>query len=213
MNIHFNRVIPLPLEDIKHNENSVWGSVFTLEKGENVLLNAESGKGKTTFTYLLAGLRKDYKGSIQLGNEDISDFSLLKWTELRTTKLSFVFQDLQLFGDLSVEENLKLKNQLTQTFTEKELKKMVGQLGIANKWDAPCKLLSLGQQQRVVIIRALSQPFDWLIMDEPFSHLDEKNMELASALIQNRVKELKAGIILTSLGGKHNIAIDKKLYL
>lgn len=213
MDLHFDNVIPHALNDIQHKENSVWGNSFTLKKGEKIILNAESGKGKTTFTHILAGIRKDYKGTVQINEKDIRDFSLLKWTELRAQQLSFIFQDLQLFGELTVQENLVLKNQLTHTFTNEELKEMVAQLDISEKWNTPCKLLSLGQQQRVAIIRALIQPFNWLIMDEPFSHLDEKNRNLASSLIQNRVSELQAGLILTSLDENNSVKMDKKLYL
>lgn len=145
-----------------------------LEKGEKVLLNATSGKGKTTFTFLLAGLRKDYSGEITFDGQNSKNFSPKEWATLRAQKLSFVFQDLQLFGELTVAENLQLKNQLTSTFTEEEIKAMVNQLGIGDKWQSTCNTLSMGQQQRVAIIRALCQPFDWLIMDEPFSHLSKK---------------------------------------
>jgi len=71
----------------------------------------------------------------------------------------------------------------------------------------------MGQQQRVAIIRALAQPFEWLIMDEPFSHLDIENTERCLKMIHERTLDQKAGFVLTSLGDAHNYAYDYELKL
>lgn len=213
MNIQLNKVVPVPSEEVEFSQNSIWNSTFMLEKGEKVLLNATSGKGKTTFAFLLAGLRKDYSGEITFDGQNSKNFSLKEWATLRAQKLSFVFQDLQLFGELTVAENLLIKNQLTSTFTEEEIKAMVNQLGIGDKWQSTCNTLSMGQQQRVAIIRALCQPFDWLIMDEPFSHLDENNILLAKELIEQVVAEQNAGLVMTALGKSEVFKFTKELFL
>lgn len=213
MNIQLNKVVPTPLEEVEFSQNSIWNSTFMLEKGEKVLLNATSGKGKTTFAFLLAGLRKDYSGEITFDGQNSKNFSPKEWATLRAQKLSFVFQDLQLFGELTVAENLQLKNQLTSTFTEEEIKAMVNQLGIGDKWQSTCNTLSMGQQQRVAIIRALCQPFDWLIMDEPFSHLDENNILLAKELIEQVVAKQNAGLVMTALGKSEVFKFTKELFL
>lgn len=213
MTIEFKKVLPHPLKDVDHNDNSIWGDTFKLENGNKVMLNASSGKGKTTFTNLIAGVRKDYDGEILLNNESIADFSKNEWANLRRKELSFVFQDLQLFPKLSVAENLLLKNNLENDFSEAEIKTFLSDLGIADKWEKPCGILSMGQQQRVAIIRALIQPYTWLIMDEPFSHLDIENANLCIKIIEKRTKELNAGFILTTLGENHDINYDKTLHL
>ena len=71
----------------------------------------------------------------------------------------------------------------------------------------------MGQQQRVAIIRALAQPYEWLIMDEPFSHLDEVNTQLCMQMIHQRTTELQAGFVLTSLGDNHQFSFDYTLNL
>lgn len=213
MNIHFDKVVPIPLAEMQHIDQSIWNNSVAFKSGEKILLNAVSGKGKTTFTEILAGVRKDFNGTILLDDKEIESFSPEEWAELRSEKLSFIFQDLQLLPEFTVNENLQLKNSLTHTFSEVELKEMLEELGIEDKWKAPCKNLSMGQQQRVAIIRALCQPFDWLIMDEPFSHLDEKNAQKAFDLILRRTETLNAGFILTSLGNKHNFKFDRELKL
>jgi ABC-type lipoprotein export system ATPase subunit len=177
------------------------------------VLNASSGKGKTTFTHTLAGIRNDYQGNLLFDEQAVQDITPEQWAIYRREKISFVFQDLQLFPELTVQENLLLKNGLTNTFSEAELKEFLGILGIPEKWDAPCKLLSMGQQQRVAIIRALAQPFEWMILDEPFSHLDKVNTTLCLELINSRCNELGAGFILTTLGDYHDFTYDKELNL
>ena len=129
--------------------------------------------------------------------------SLKYWSQLRQQSLSVVFQDLRLFPQLTVLENIELKAKLTNAVSRDEIKVMTEKLGIAEKLNVQCKILSLGQQQRVAIIRALVQPFKFLLMDEPFSHLDQKNIELASELIDEACRKNSAGIILTSLGEKY----------
>ena len=86
-------------------------------------------------------------------------------------------------------------------------------MGIGEKWVQKCGLLSMGQQQRVAILRALSQPFDWLIMDEPFSHLDKANATICLQMIHDRCIELGAGFVLTSLGETHDYEYSRELKL
>jgi len=213
MKITLNKVMPIPLASIKHGTSSIWGNDVVLEPGKKIMLNAASGKGKSTFTFTTLGIRFDYDGTILFDNRDIRTISTDEWTELRRSTLSVVFQDLQLFPSLTVKENLLLKNSLTNTYTEAELLQQLEYLGIGDKWNQKCGLLSMGQQQRVAIIRALAQPFKWLIMDEPFSHLDEENTQLCLQLIEKRTNELNAGFVLTTLGDDYHFPYDYTLNL
>jgi ABC-type lipoprotein export system ATPase subunit len=205
--------MPAPLASIEHSSESIWGRRVELEAGKRIVLNASSGKGKSTFTTTTTGIRNDYDGVISYDGKDIKNFSPDDWAEIRTSVVSVIFQDLQLFPKLSVKENLLLKNSLTDTYTEKELLSMLESLEIDNKWDQVCGLLSMGQQQRVAIIRALAQPFKWLIMDEPFSHLDVVNTEKCLKMIHDRTIEQNAGFVLTTLGDMHNYEYDQELKL
>ena len=213
MNIHFQQLMPTPLASIQHGVDSIWGKDLELKKGEHILLNASSGKGKSTFTFTSIGLRKDYAGEILYDGKNIKDFKPSDWTNLRQNHLSVIFQDLQLFPGLSVAENLQLKNSLTNVYSDQELKDQLTHLGIGEKWEQLCGLLSMGQQQRVAIIRALAQPFDWLIMDEPFSHLDKENADICLKMIVDRCKEIGAGFVLTSLGEDHGYEYSRELKL
>jgi ABC-type lipoprotein export system ATPase subunit len=213
MKIEFKDIMPEPLASFPHGPQSIWGTSFALNPGERILLNASSGKGKSTFTFITFGLRDDYSGSIQFDGKDIRNLNLDEWTTIRQSKISVIFQDLQLFPTYTVRENLLLKHQLNSVWSEDEIRDLLERLGIGNKWDQRCGILSQGQQQRVAIIRALLQPFEWLIMDEPFSHLDEENTQLAFDLIVEVADKQQAGFVLTSLGQTHDYAFSNQLNL
>ena len=213
MIVELNNVLPFPLAEYPHGDESVWKGQTSLDSKHKTLLNASSGKGKSTFASTIYGLRKDYTGSVLFDGTDIQTYDLNDWIEIRRTKLSAVFQDLQLFGDLTTLENLQLKNALTNHRSEDRIKEMLELLGIGDKLNQTCKTMSLGQQQRVAIIRALLQPFELLILDEPFSHLDEENSEIALRLINEETDANNAGYVLTTLGSRHGYEFDVELKL
>ena len=213
MNIYFEQVMPHPLASIVHSEDSIWGKTVALRANHKILLNASSGKGKSTFSMTVFGIRTDYSGTIRYDDRDIRTLSINEWTEIRQRKIATVFQDLQIFPNLTVAENLNLKNSLTDFKTESEMKALLDELEILHKWNEPCGLLSMGQQQRLAIVRALCQPFSWLIMDEPFSHLDESNSKKSLAMIDRECTLQKAGFVLTSLDDDDHFAYDYELKL
>jgi ABC-type lipoprotein export system ATPase subunit len=213
MKITLNKVLPTPLASITHNGNSIWGNFIELNEGQRIMLNASSGKGKSTFTTTTIGLRNDYSGEIMYDDKNINTFSPNDWAEIRQTKVAVVFQDLQLFPKFTVKENLLVKNALTNVYSEMEIIQMLEALEIGDKWNQECGLLSMGQQQRVAIIRALIQPYNWLIMDEPFSHLDIENTERCLKMIHDRTIEQNAGFVLTTLGENHGYSFDHELKL
>ena len=213
MEIRLNKVMPEPLAGIAHSSDSVWGNENVLKSGKKILLNASSGKGKSTFSMTIFGVRKDYTGTITYDGRNIRDFSMDEWIALRQTSISSVFQDLQLFKDLTVAENILLKNSLTDFKSEAEIKGMLEMLGVAQKWNDPCGLLSMGQQQRVAIVRSLCQPFNWLILDEPFSHLDELNSKISLELINREATAQGTGFVLTSLDADSSFPYDYELKL
>jgi ABC-type lipoprotein export system ATPase subunit len=208
MQIIFDHVVPHPLRDSLSSNSQIWNSKCCFEKGKNYIINASSGKGKTTFTHLICGIRNDYDGQIANNGKDLKGFSDLDWSNWRYPQCSFVFQDLQLFPQLSVRENLLIQIQLGSNVNEEQVKSWLKELRILDKWEVPICKLSMGQQQRVAIARALIPTFNWLILDEPFSHLDLKNVAIAHELIQNRCKENQAGSILLVLDPPNDIHAD-----
>lgn len=205
---------PAPIYDSNPPDHSdIWATERTFEKGKTYLISAPSGKGKSTLLHLIYGLRKDYTGSIMLHQESIDTFSMDAWSELRQQKMSIVFQNLRLFPDLTALENIQLKNKLTNHHTEDKIIAMAQSLGVKDLLSKKCATLSYGQRQRMAIIRSLCQPFDFLLLDEPFSHLDAGNIEIARNLIQSELSEQRAGLLLVSLGEDYGFDYDFALVL
>ena len=109
--------------------------------------------------------------------------------------------------------NILIKNELTQIFTKVEIENFLKQVDLLHRKDQLVATMSMGQKQRIAIIRALCQPFEWIILDEPFSHLDDENSRICFDLIQNRCNEINAGFILTSLDPVNDFQFDKYLKL
>lgn len=140
---------------------------------------------------------------------DCRTLSVAQWGELRRRSLSMLFQDLRLFGELTVAENLALKNELTHFLTPDRIERLLEAAGIAGKRDTPAGKLSFGQQQRVAFIRCLCQPFDFILLDEPVSHLDAANGEVLSALLLEGAQAQGAGVIVTSVGSRLRLPYHK----
>lgn len=199
MQISLENIIPDPLKDSFQTHSDVWGKTLTIESGEFVHVSAPSGSGKTTLVSLLYGLRNDYSGALKLEGKSSASFTPDQWSEYRSNQLSVVFQDLDLLMEITALENILIKNQLTNHFTLTQIKELATALGIDHRLNAKAGELSRGEKQRVCILRALCMPFKWLILDEPFSHLDDQNTQKAIEVIQSVVDQNKAGIILVNL--------------
>ncbi|MDE6266063.1 MAG: ATP-binding cassette domain-containing protein [Muribaculaceae bacterium] len=183
-----------------HANGNVWLTELTFRRGQRYMLHAESGAGKSSLCAFIYGLRTDYSGELIFDSTPVSTLSPANWSEIRTRHLAFVPQNLSLFPEMTVIENIMLKNRMTDCRTDGEITQMLQTAGIADKRNTPAALLSLGQQQRVAIIRALCQPMDFLILDEPVSHLDEANNLIMAQMIDSALRQNGAGLIATSVG-------------
>lgn len=210
---HLSQVVPIPLKEQHFDSSEVWNSELEIAPGKRIFLSAPSGKGKTTFQLMLYGIRKDYEGKISLHGNDIRSFGFDEWAEIRQHKLSIIFQDLRLFPELTALENIQLKNTLTSTKTEEQILTMAESLGVAEFLHNKAGILSYGQRQRVAIIRAMCQPFELLLMDEPFSHLDADNVKKACKLIDDECCSRGAGFIIASLGEEYYFNYDQIIRL
>lgn len=192
----------------------VWNEKLRFEKGEHVLVSAPSGKGKSTFVSILYGLRKDYTGRYTVDGLDTRTFSPGRWSDLRSQEMSVVFQDLRLFPDLTAMENLELKGKLQPgTFDRNSVFTLAEVLGVETLLDRPCGSLSFGERQRMAIIRSLIMKADFVVMDEPFSHLDEANTRKAMELIANEALKNESALLITSLGQDFGWNYDRLVLL
>ena len=214
MRLSLQGVIPRPLrEKVDTYASGIWKSNVSLNKGEYVFVQAPSGTGKTTLIHILYGLRQDYDGQVQWDSTTLQKANEEELAQLRTNGVSVIFQDMRLFPELTAWENIGIKRQLTNTVTEQQAMEWMQRLGIAEKRESLGATLSYGEQQRVAIIRALLQPFSWLLMDEPFSHLDHANIEKAITLISEVVRRNNAGMLLADLDANTYFPYTKTILL
>ena len=197
--ITLQKLMPEFLEEEKIEHSDIWNKRIIINKGEKLQIIAPSGRGKTSLIHFLYGLRKDYTGDIYFENKNIKSFSTEDFAEYRSKNFSIIFQDLRLFPAHSANENINIKRLLKPFYPASNIREMAQRLGIASKLVQRSQTCSYGEQQRIAIIRALQQPFDFLLMDEPFSHLDDTNREKAMELIEEEAAKRNAAIILADL--------------
>lgn len=207
--IQFNSVIPKVFSQLPSLESEVWNTNITFEKGHLYLVEADSGKGKSTFCSYIVGYRHDYSGQVLFDAQDTKGFKVSEWVNIRKNHISHLFQELRLFPELTAFENVQIKNKLTNFKSENQIKTWFEALGIAEKLDVKVGLLSFGQQQRVAMIRALVQPFDFILTDEPISHLDDKNSEIMGEIMLDEAQAQGAGVIVTSIGKHMNLNYER----
>ena len=194
------------------------------EQGRSYLVRARSGHGKTSLLNFIYGISGQYDGEVVLtengerraesGERRAENATHPAFTgttlregmanartenELRTRVLSFMFQDLGLFPQLTAMENVQLKNRLTGFKSDAEIEAMLDVLLPEGKKHQPVATLSLGQRQRVAAVRALCQPFKFILMDEPFSHIDSENARCVADMVMGEVGRQGAGLIVTAL--------------
>ena len=180
--------------------SEVWLKDVELLRGRRYLISAESGTGKSSLCSFIYGNRTDYNGKIFFDGRDTRGLGIDERCDFRRRSLSLLPQEMRLFPELSVMENIRLKNDLTGFRSDREIFDLLDELEIAGKADSKAAFLSIGQQQRVAIVRALCQPFDFLILDEPVSHLDARNNAAAATMVQREADRQGAAIVATSVG-------------
>ena len=199
MQIKLQQVVPVFIEEEKISNSGLWKQDIVFSAGEKVQIVAPSGSGKTSLIHFMYGMRRDYTGTIAYDEQAISGWNAEDFSSWRRQYISIVFQDLRLFPEHTVLQNLEVKRQLQPYHDASMIEEMARRLGIHNKLGKLCRTCSYGEQQRIAIIRSLQQPFDLLLLDEPFSHLDDNNRKKAMELMEEEAAKRNAGIILADL--------------
>lgn len=211
--INFQSVLPqvfAPREDL---DSEVWQQDLSFEKGHLYLVEADSGKGKSTFCSYILGYRHDYTGHVLFDDADTKNFRVSDWVEMRKRHISHLFQELRLFPELTAMENVEIKNKMTGFQSRQQILEWFDRLGIVDKVDAKIGRMSFGQQQRVAMIRCLCQPFDFILADEPISHLDDTNSAIMADIMMTEAHRQGAGVIVTSIGKHMDLKYERTVKL
>lgn len=160
----------------EHQVQALSGVSFDVEAAEFVALMGPSGCGKSTLLNMVAGIDRPSAGSVSLNGQDVSTLDDSATTELRRTKIGFVFQFFNLLSTLTVSENvalpLEIGRGLSHTDIAARVKSMLESVSMSHRAGFFPAQLSGGEMQRTAIARALIHKPMVLLADEPTGNLD-----------------------------------------
>ena len=211
--ISLHSVLPQVFAQRDDLQSEVWNQEVTFRKGHLYLIEADSGQGKSTFCSYVTGYRHDFSGQLLFDQREVRSLKVKEWVDIRKQHVSHLYQALRLFPELTAMENVEIKNKLTGYKSNAEIVAWFERLGIADRMNAKIGKMSFGQQQRVAMIRALVQPFDFLLADEPISHLDDSNSAVMGTIMLEEAKRQGAGVIVTSIGKHMDLNYERVLKL
>jgi putative ABC transport system ATP-binding protein len=172
---------------------------FNIKSGEHLVINGQSGAGKTTLINILTGLILESKGSIKYAKTNFTKLSKKNQDIFRAKNFAIIFQKFHLVRDFSIYENFKIVESITGITLDSEyLLSLLEKLNIANLLHEKIYNLSVGEAQRAAVIRSLLNKPKWLFCDEPTSSLDQQNKLQVLDLIFSEAKENKTSVIITS---------------
>lgn len=167
--------------------------------GETLLITGNSGTGKTTLLHLLGGLLKPTSGEIIINNENILQLNNSKLDTFRGQNIGMILQKSFFIEALSVLDNVVLASWIAKgTKVKQEALTILDNLGLSAHVHKLPSQLSIGQQQRVNIARALINKPSVILADEPTSSLDDENALIVARLLNNLAKEYQSSLIVVT---------------
>ena len=166
---------------------------WSLPTGESTLIYGSSGSGKSTLLNILNGLLTVNTGHVKVLDQHLEKMTNRQRDKFRANNIGYVFQQFNLIPYLDAIDNIRLasyfSNSISKTSLNKEINTLLKTLNMPEKdWKKPVRHLSIGQQQRIAIARALINKPTLLIADEPTSSLDQKNRDSFMTLLMSIVK-------------------------
>ena len=192
--------------------------------GEKItVISGPSGSGKTTLLYAMAGLLDNVDGSIYLGEKEINKVGVKEKAALRLNNISIIFQNLNLFSFMNVEDNimvpLYLKNKKITEEIRSKISHFLDVMCLGQIQKKSISNLSGGEQQRVAIIRALIDDPEVVLCDEPTASLDSENTRQFMETLVKISKDSGAAIVIVThdarvfaYGDVKVTMVDGKLY-
>ena len=172
---------------------------FSIQAGESLAIVGPSGSGKTTLLGLAAGLDQSDEGTVEINQIKLNSLSEDERAQVRNEHVGFIFQNFQLIPTLSALENVMVPLELRgDKGAENVAKKLLEQVGVAERWDHYPSQLSGGEQQRVAIARAFSNEPKVLFADEPTGNLDDETGQKIEELLFTLNKEKGTALVLVT---------------
>ncbi len=197
---------------------------FEVARGESVFLRGPSGSGKSTLLGLIGGVLRPRSGHVYINGVDMTVQKAVRRDQLRSDHLGIIFQQFNLLPYLSVVANVTLpcrfsaarrkRSRLNYKSPMEEAELMLESLGLPSDInDAPVSELSVGQQQRVAVARALIGGPDLIIADEPTSALDTDNRDRFIELLNHERRRFNASLVFVSHDASLARFFDREVHL
>jgi ABC-type lipoprotein export system ATPase subunit len=174
---------------------------LTLEEAEFASIQGRSGAGKSTLLRIAGLLEKTDRGELHLFGQATNDLNEKQRAKLRLEKIGFVFQSLNLIPHITATENIEVPLWLKKVNAPKRKERaldLLNNFGLKNLADRFPHQMSLGEQQRVAVLRALANEPPLILADEPTAHLDEDNAAILFDLLKQLNKEFGTSILMTT---------------
>lgn len=181
-------------------------SALTVQEGEIVFLYGPSGCGKSTLLELISGVLKSQSGELKICGENLTGLSLASLDKFRAQNIGYIFQNFNLIPYLSVLENIELPFLFQKKDSDSdELEKLLKDLGLFPYVNRQVSQLSVGQQQRVAVARALIKKPKLILADEPTSALDYNHRENFLKILFELCRKNKTSVLFVS----HDLTMEK----
>ena len=171
---------------------------FELEAGQECALRGQSGSGKTTFLHLLAGILAPTSGSVRVAERELARLGEAERDQLRARHIGYVFQSFHLLQGFSALENVELGMAFGAGVDRARATALLERVGLQERLHHRPAQLSVGQQQRVAVARALANQPELVLADEPTGNLDRELAGEALALLREVCAESGAALLLVS---------------
>lgn len=171
---------------------------FSLPENAQTALEGRSGSGKTTFLNLIAGILKSDSGKVMIEGEDIQALPESRRDLFRALKIGYVHQTFNLLQGYTALENVELGMMFGKGLDRGYAEELLRRVGLADRMQYLPRQLSVGQQQRVAVARALANHPPLVLADEPTGNLDPHHSREALDLIRGICREQGAALLLVS---------------
>ena len=189
---------------------------LTLNEAEFASIQGRSGAGKSTLLRIVGLLEKTDRGELHLFGQAIKALSEKQCAKLRLEKIGFVFQSLNLIPHITAMENIEVPlwlKKVTPAKRKERALELLNNFGLKSLADRFPHQMSLGEQQRVAVLRALANEPALILADEPTAHLDEDNAEILFDLLKRLNKEFGTSILMTTTNIEESAVAGTRYHL
>jgi ABC-type lipoprotein export system ATPase subunit len=172
---------------------------FHVAPGEQMVLVGQSGSGKTTLLHIIAGISRPDSGSVRVDGIDLALLSEAECDRFRAEKIGYVFQTFNLLSGFSALENVLLAMRFGGSrYSSSRARQLLDRVGLSHRLHHKPSMLSVGEQQRVAVARAMANKPRLLLADEPTANVDAAHQHQVLDLLRQTCREENVALVLVT---------------